>query len=98
MGDTMDEDKDIKIEFICIKDDKILLNNEKKLPAIYVKESYYSVDNIEYYLNMYLNSNISNLKHIKDNYYSFDIDTEIDNFDYYLIEENSLYSEFMGII
>ena len=83
----MDEDKDIKIEFICIKNDNILLNNEKKLPTIYIKESYYSIENIEYYLNMYLNSNISNLNKIKDNLYSFDVDKDIKDFKYFLIDD-----------
>ena len=33
------DDKDIKIEFINIKDNKVLLNEDKKLPTIYIKES-----------------------------------------------------------
>ena len=81
------DDKDIKLEFINIKDNKVLLNNDKKLPTIYIKESYYSLENIEYYLNMYLNSTISNLKQLSDNYYSFKIDNDIDNFDYYSLED-----------
>ena len=81
------DDKDIKIEFINIKDNKVLLNEEKNLPAIYIKESYYSLENIEYYLNMYLNSTISNLRQLKDNYYLFDLDKELENYKYCSIEE-----------
>ena len=81
------DDKDIKVEFINIKDNKVLLNEDKKLPTIYIKENYYSLENIEYYLNMYLNSTISNLKQLSDNYYSFKIDNDIDNFDYYSLED-----------
>ena len=84
----MENDKDIKIEFINIKDDKILLREiDKKLPAIYIKESFLSLENIQYYLNMYLNINTSNIKQIKDNYYTFDIEQDvIDNFLYEDIE------------
>lgn len=84
------DDKDIKIEFINIKNNKVLLNEEKKLPAIYIKESYYSIENIEYYLNLYLNSSISNLKHLKENYYLFELNDELDNYYYYSIEDEDL--------
>ena len=84
------DDKDIKVEFINIKNNKVLLNEEKKLPAIYIKESYYSIENIEYYLNLYLNSNISNLKLLKDNYYIFDLNEEIDNYNYYSLDDEDL--------
>ena len=81
------EDKDIKIQFINLKENKVLLNNiNNMLPTIYIKESYYSDENIEYYLSMYLNTTISNIKNIKDNYYSFDIEKDIDNYSYKELE------------
>ena len=77
------EDKDIKIQFINLKDNKVLLNNiNNMLPTIYIKESFYSDENIEYYLSMYLNANISNIKNIKDNYYSFDIEKDLVDYSY----------------
>ena len=81
------EDKDIKIQFINLKENKVLLNNiNNMLPTIYIKESYYSDENIEYYLSMYLNTTISNIKNIKDNYYNFDIEKDIDNYSYKELE------------
>ena len=77
------EDKDIKIQFINVKDDKVLLNNiNNTVPTIYIKESYYSNENIEYYLSMYLNKKISNIKNIKDNYFSFDIEDTLSDYSY----------------
>lgn len=77
------DDKDIKIQFINVKNDKVLLNNlNNMLPTIYIKESYYSNENIEYYLSMYLNTKISNIKNIKDNYFSFDLEKELSDYSY----------------
>lgn len=79
----MENDKDIKLQFINIKDDKILLSDiNNTLPTIYIKESFYSDENIEYYLSMYLNTKINNLKNIKDNYFIFDIEKSINDYSY----------------
>ncbi len=79
----MENDKDIKLQFINIKDDKILLSDiNNTLPTIYIKESFYSDENIEYYLSLYLNTKINNLKNIKDNYFIFDIEKSINDYSY----------------
>lgn len=79
----MENDKDIKLQFINMKNDKILLSDiNNSLPTIYIKESFYSIENIEYYLSMYLNTNINNLKIIKDNYFIFDIENTIKDYSY----------------
>lgn len=77
------EDKDIKLQFINIKDDKVLLSDiNNSLPTIYIKESFYSNENIEYYLSMYLNTKINSIKNIKDNYFIFDIENTIKDYSY----------------
>lgn len=77
------EDKDIKLQFINIKDDKVLLSDiNNSLPTIYIKESFYSDENIEYYLSMYLNTKINSIKNIKDNYFIFDIENTIKDYSY----------------
>jgi len=79
----MEQDKDIKLQFINIKEDKVLLSDiNNTLPTIYIKESFYSDENIEYYLSMYLNTKINNLKNIKDNYFIFDIENSIKDYSY----------------
>ena len=79
----MENDKDIKLQFISIKDNKILLSDiNNTLPTIYIKESFYSDENIEYYLSMYLNTKINNIKSIKDNYFIFDIEKTINDYSY----------------
>ena len=83
----MENDKDIKLQFINIKNNKVLLSDiNNNLPTIYIKESFYSDENIEYYLSMYLNTKISNLKNIKDNYYMFEIEDMINNYSYKSID------------
>lgn len=77
------EDKDIKIKFINIKGNKILLSDITDLvPTIYIKENYYSEDNIKYYLSTYLNVNIINLIDLGNYYFSFEIDNEVLNYSY----------------
>ena len=83
----MENGKDIMIQFINMKDNQVLLNKDNnKLPTIHIKEDYYSLDNIEYYLSLYLNIKVDNLKNIKDEYYYFDTENELKDYIYTSIE------------
>lgn len=79
----MKSSKDVMIQFINLKDNQLLLNKtNKKLPTIHIKEEFYSLENIKYYLSLYLNIKIDNLKNIKEEYYYFDTDSVLDDYVY----------------
>ena len=83
----MDKNYEITIKFINIKDNKILsnkLNNE--LPTIHIKEEFYNLENIKYYLSLYLNITIDNIRQIKDNYFYFDVNENILDYNYSDVE------------
>lgn len=84
----MENGKDIMIQFINLKNNQILLNKTNyKLPAIYIKEDFYSIENIEYYLSLYLNIKIENLRNIKEEYYYFDTNDILNDYVYISVDE-----------
>lgn len=87
-------DNDIKICFICKKNNRVLLNNDTNIvPTIYIKESFYSIENIRYYLSMYLNTDIDTITDLGNHYFVFSLDKSLSDYSFKeidLVNDNNL--------